>query len=106
METGETANTSEQPENVLKISRAEREGKLQPRVYSGLYLGFFVWEGVVEGGGGGGGRGQTLHNPHKGLLYTDRISSWTFLFLALLRKLHLRFLKETKHTAAFCLKFQ
>ena len=101
METGETANTSEQSENVLKISTAEREGKLQPRVYSGPYLGFFAWEGVVEVGGG-----QTLHNPHKGLLYTDRISSWTFLFLALLRKLHLRFLKETKHTAAFCLKLQ
>ena len=58
METGETANTSEQPENVLKISTAEREGKLQPRVYSGPYLGFFVWEGVVEVGGGGANSAQ------------------------------------------------
>ena len=28
--------------------------------------------------GGGGGGGQTPRTPHRGLPYTDRISSWTF----------------------------
>ena len=39
---------------------------------SGPYVGVFVWSG--------GGGGQTPHTPHGGLPYTDRVSSWTFLF--------------------------
>ena len=65
------------------------------RYISGPYLGFFVW-------GRGGGK---LRTPtHRGLLYTDRVSSWTFLFLPLQKKvLPLRPLKKSKHTDAFCL---
>ena len=48
--------------------------------------------------------GQTLHTPHRGLRYTDKVSTWTFLFSPLHRKLPLRPLKKTKHTDAFCLK--
>ena len=56
--------------------------------------------------GGGGGDGGTSHTHPCGLLYTDKVSSWTFLFLPLHRKLlPLRPLKKSKHTDAFCLKF-
>ena len=34
--------------------------------------------------------GQTLHTTHRGLSYTDRVSSWKFLFSPLHRKLPLR----------------
>ena len=48
------------------------------------------------GGGGGGGK---LHTPfQRGLPYSDRVSSWKFLFPPLRRKLPLRPLKKTKYT--------
>ena len=61
---------------------------------AGPYLGFFVLAGK-------------LRTPiHRGLVYTARVSSWTFLFSPLHRKLvPLRPLKKSKHTDAFCLKF-
>ena len=52
------------------------------RQQPGLHLGFFV----------------SAHPFGRGLLYTDRVSSWKFLFSSLHRKLPLRPLKKTKHT--------
>ena len=54
------------------------------------------------GGWGEGGGWRKLCIPiHRGLLYTDRVSSWTFLFLPLHRKLlPLRPLKKSKYTDA------
>ena len=48
--------------------------------------------------------GQTPHNPHRCLLYTDRASSWTFCFSPLTQKVASTTLKEKKNTDAFCLK--
>ena len=53
------------------------------------------------GWGGGGGWRKHCIPIHRGLLYTDRVSSWTFLFLPLHRKLlPLRPLKKSKYTDA------
>ena len=52
------------------------------------------------------GRAQDFlsEGANRGLLYTDRVYSWTYLFSPLHRKLPLRPFKKTKHTDAFCLK--
>ena len=47
--------------------------------------------------------GQTPHTPHRGLPYTARVSSWTFLFSPLLRKLPLRPLREQNTLTPFVL---
>ena len=67
-------------------------GRAVPRI-------FCLGEGV---GGGGGKWWRKLCTPiHRGLLYTDRVSSWTFLVLPLHRKLlPLRPLKKSKYTDA------
>ena len=41
---------------------------------------------------------NSAHPSRRDLPYTDRISSWKFLFSPLHRKLPLRPLKKTKHT--------
>ena len=59
---------------------------------AGPYLGF------LSKGRGGGGGANSAHLSGRGLPYTDRVSSWKFLFSPLHRKLPLRRLKRTKHT--------
>ena len=48
--------------------------------------------------GGGGGGANSAHPSGRGLPYTDKVSSWKFLFPPLHRKWPLRPLKKTKHT--------